>query len=274
MIMHTWINKVAILLTVIAIALGVLSVLQVFEFIAGKEYPPREGFGGALPKASGHAFGGPVKLEDFNVAAWPEMFCGKPPVKRVKGGPVITKPAEGPKATFVLKGTMIHSDPSLSSAFIEIKGTLGQKAYFPGDLVGEARLLKIERDFVEIEFHENIVRIDVSEEVVALSKPEGESPDLTPKWLDRLSPDYKEIWRNIDEAKRRELLNLPPKKRRKRIWKIFEKKVQEKRERERIKRERKWRERMKRMEEERERRKRERIERERRLREERERDNE
>ena len=130
-------------------------------------------------------------------------FTGKKPRRKT-----------GFQAVYVLKGTIIHSDPNKSFAFIEVPGIEGEKAYSLGDDVHGAKLIKIRNNSVDLLRGKQLIRLEVSFEEYpkkpVLKKPKQKPRDFDSSFLQNLPPQVKEFLKNLPKDKRDRILSLPP----------------------------------------------------------------
>ncbi len=88
-----------------------------------------------------------AKIEDY-AAIKSDRFMNPPPPPPPEQ-PRVEQPAQshppqgGPNAAYVLKGTLCHSNPALSRAFIEVTGVEDERAYRIGDVINGAKIVAI-----------------------------------------------------------------------------------------------------------------------------------
>lgn len=225
--MHAITNKIGLLLLLVSMALAGLSGWKVLGYVEGKNFPERKKdlFKNPLPSTKHHATG-KVSLDDY-VTVRPDRFCGYTP----SGKPIQKTEGSGKEAVYVLKGVTIHSNPALSSAFIEIPGVEKQAAYYPGDDVHGASLVRIAPEFVELEVDGELRKIEMVEEtgISDLSSnrniPQGATPAEIDKKIDQLLVQVpremrgklKMLIQSAPMEQKMEFLNLPPGERKKKI---------------------------------------------------------
>ena len=225
----------------LALLLGALAFLALLDLL----FPPRpEGMDRSLlapiPRVKG-AGPGKESLQDY-AAIQPGCFLGTVPDlpprgRRARPGPV---PA---RKLFVLRGTMIHSDPARSCAFIDLPGKEGQQAFFPGDSVQGAKLIEVAADHVLLRKGEQTIKLEVSLEEEA---PKGFGPpgqprspgeggqEVTVENLLERYPQIRPFWEGATAKEKdriRRALKFPPDRRNKVIRAILLRKMAGRRER-------------------------------------------
>ena len=130
-----------------------------------------------------------VTLEEY-APIRPDLFVGPPPPQPSAPPPA---PGEAPVATvvtdvqmtYVLKGTLIHSNPALSRAFIEIPGVEEERAYRIGYMVHGARVVSISDKAAELRRGEESLYLTVN----FLNKEGGEpsSGQAPPARIERIA---------------------------------------------------------------------------------------
>lgn len=106
-------------------------------------------------------------LDDY-VAIKPDRFCGleneKPATPRESSFKIRKT---GFQAVYILRGTLVHSNPALSRAFIEVPGVSAQQAFHAGEEVHGAKILTIEKDRVALQKSDEIIRLAMNIDQVA-----------------------------------------------------------------------------------------------------------
>lgn len=121
----------------------------------------------------------------------PDLFCGPPPPPPPQTAfePAAAAP-ETPVVTsvqmaYVLKGTLNHSNPALSRAFIEIPGVEDERAYRIGEMVHGAQIVSISDKAAELRRGDESLYLRVSfEDTGNGSPPTGQEP---PPRIERVS---------------------------------------------------------------------------------------
>jgi type II secretory pathway component PulC len=210
--MHTSAGKIRAGLYLVVLALVMLTALSAMNMVDENRYGPRGKNIGSLLKQTKMAKKGRVSLDDYK-AIRPDRFCGRPTVS----GPVRRKGGAAKETVFVLRGTAIHTDPARSYAFIEVPGADGQHACRVGEEVHGARLMLIERDFVEIEYLGKTVTVEVTEEEEPRGSRDAEADDAE-KWARKLPPEVKRrIMESMSPGERRKWKRMSPNEKRKLI---------------------------------------------------------
>ncbi len=153
----------------------------------------------------------PVVKEDDYLTIQANRFCGASSPGIPAGG----RRKTGYQAVYLLRGTAIHSDPSRSVAFIEVPGVEGQRTYRVGDDVHGAILSEIHTDSVILKRGGETIELDLSYEDLPLSRKEREGglerPNPPRGTGDALPRDQvRALLRNMNPARRRKIMNLPP----------------------------------------------------------------
>jgi hypothetical protein len=181
----------------------------------------------ATVRGSPHAETGTIAIDDY-VVIRPESFCGLSNNVRVytpetrHGRPT---PATDVSTVYVLRGTILHSNPALSRAFIEVPGVSEQTVYQCGDNVHGAMLVSIGADRVALRRGAETMELTVSfdEEVrqgfrhPTASREEGrtlatEGEDLQ-EAVKQLHPVYRDAMMRATPEEQQRLLRMSPSER-------------------------------------------------------------
>ncbi len=218
-------NRISIVFYVVAILFTGLTAWGFMDFVFPAPPPKRVAglFANPLPKIK-QKTGRKVDLSEYDTIR-ADRFSGF----TAQGEPIKKMPGKGKEAVFRLRGTAIHSNPALSSAFLEVPGVDGQKAYYPGEKVHSAELIRIDQDYVELKVGDKTVKLEVFEDEEPAPrgqhKPGHRPPGALamPKWMQKLPPEVKKYWDMVPPDKKAEFLKLPKEQQRELMKKAIKK---------------------------------------------------
>ncbi len=105
-------------------------------------------------------------LDDY-VAIKPDRFCGMASEPTVAPRTNTSIRPTGMQAVYILRGTLIHSNPALSRAFIDVPGVSAQQAYHTGEEVQGAKILSIKNSSVALKKGEDVIELAMNIDTVA-----------------------------------------------------------------------------------------------------------
>jgi hypothetical protein len=216
-------SKISLLLYAIAVALAALVADGAIRLASATRAVPRNRELFAKIYGPARTDAGTVTAEDY-AAIQPDLFCAREARPPAPVEPRRYIPTSGRRSAFVLRGTLIHTNPALSRAFIEIPGMSEQQAYRLGDTVGGAEIIAIEDDTAELRRGDEIITIQVSfgeQSPQSFLTPAGAAsssaapmdPAALQEAMRRLPRSIQEVLQRVEPQERNRILQLEPSER-------------------------------------------------------------
>ncbi len=219
-------NRIALLIYVAALGFAVLGANSILSLAMPRSpVVKRSSLLKTKIRGTPDAETGKVDIDDY-VGIRPESFCGLTNNVRVYTQQTRQErqytPATNSSTVYVLRGTILHSNPSLSRAFIEVPGASEQTVYQCGDSIHGAMLVSIGADSVELRRGEETMELTVSFEEEVRQGFQSPPPSRDDRGnlatqhndleeaVKGMHPAYREALRRATPEEQQRLMQMPP----------------------------------------------------------------
>ncbi|MBN1421385.1 MAG: hypothetical protein JXP34_21610 [Planctomycetes bacterium] len=242
------VSKHAIVVYAVALLFAVLAVDRVAGLVLGRPAEPRRLDLLKEIRTVTESGARESTIEDYETVRADRFLRPVPPpppsssFSSSPSAPSPTSSGEAPRPIYILRGTLIHSNPALSWAFIEIPGVREQQGYRLGDTIDNAQIVSIEDEEIRLRRGDEEITVTVSftedgrsEQRVEAARTEERRPEPRPepstsspppqvssqespraggprssqgfqRFLDRLSPEDRETFLSLPQDQRMEFI--------------------------------------------------------------------